>query len=90
MNTCLPFDIFDPDVEDYSCMPKMLPDQKFYIFLLNRNPRPTMLALMSIGPIYRRVVHDAGRIAEFSHGTFLQSSECVVGPLAIVVVVYDC
>ena len=45
---------------------------------------------MSLGPIYRRVVHDAGRIAEFSHGTFLQSSECVVGPLAIVVVVYDC
>ena len=88
MNTCLPLNIFDPDVEDASCMPTMLPDQKFHIFELNRSPRPALLALMSLGPIFRRVVHDAGRIAEFSHGTFLQSSECVVGPLAIIVVVY--
>ena len=65
MNTCWPSDIFDPDVEDYPCMPTMLPDQKFFIFRFNRNPREMLICLMSLGQFFRRVVHDVGRIASW-------------------------
>ena len=65
MNTCWPSDIFDPDVDDYPCMPTMLPDQKFFIFRFNRNPREMLICLMSLGQSFRRVVHDVGRIASW-------------------------